>query len=560
MSLHPSSSGRWAPLTSPHRECPSVASHRSGSSRSRKSRNWRTRHVGDSRSAYWTRSRPTSPDAVHASFSQRSVRCSSCSPSQVVQWTSWPSAGKAATRSSVHSSGHARSKLAPYAARYRAPGDRPGGRPADRAGGLPARWRRSRGPRRCRSGGCWPRTWWRARTSRRSPTRPSTGTPCGPPSVPRRRSSWPSWASSPPARAPFARAIGPGEAVRIMTGAPLPDGCRRRGHGRGQRARRRRPGAALPRSCRRDRGARPRATTCAPATCCSSPGPSSARPWPACWPASTCAGRSWCPAARVAVLSTGDELVTDGSPLRPGQIRESNSTMLAPLLAEAGCVVDRRGVVADDEAALEAVLRDAASTCDAIVTSGGVSMGDYDVVKAVLGRIADMRWMQVAIKPAKPFAFGTLDGVPVFGLPGNPVSSLVSFELLARPALRRMMGHGHVARPQPGGGHRRRAAPPRRREGALRAGHRRRSPTTAATTCARSAPRAATSWRPRRSPTPSSCCPTGPACPPAPTSPSSCSPAEHPPTVLGPDRGRTCDRSGRRPIDGGRSATPAGVP
>ncbi len=153
------------------------------------------------------------------------------------------------------------------------------------------------------------------------------------------------------------------------------------------------------------------------------------------------------PQVRVAVLSTGDELVTDGSPLRPGQIRESNSTMLAPLLAQAGCLVDRRPVVRDDEAALEVVLRDAAATNDAIVTSGGVSMGDYDVVKAVLGRIADMTWMQVAIKPAKPLAFGKLGGVPIFGLPGNPVSSLVSFELFARPALRRMMGHAHVARP-----------------------------------------------------------------------------------------------------------------
>ena len=113
------------------------------------------------------------------------------------------------------------------------------------------------------------------------------------------------------------------------------------------------------------------------------------------------------PAARVALLSTGDELVTDGSPLRPGQIRESNATMLAPLLAEAGCLVDHRGTVPDDEAVLEAVLRDAAGSCDAIVTSGGVSMGEYDVVKAVLGRIAEMAWMQIAIKPAKPFAFGT---------------------------------------------------------------------------------------------------------------------------------------------------------
>ncbi len=68
-------------------------------------------------------------------------------------------------------------------------------------------------------------------------------------------------------------------------------------------------------------------------------------------------------------------------------------------------------------------------------------MGDYDYVKAVLGRIGDMEWMQVAIKPAKPFAFGTIAGTPVFGLPGNPVSSLVSFELFARPGLRHMMGH-----------------------------------------------------------------------------------------------------------------------
>jgi molybdenum cofactor synthesis domain-containing protein len=152
------------------------------------------------------------------------------------------------------------------------------------------------------------------------------------------------------------------------------------------------------------------------------------------------------PAVRVGVLSTGDELVDDGSPLRPGQIRESNRTMLAAALAQAGCDVIDLGVVRDDEATLERVLRAAALRCDALVTSGGVSMGDFDIVKAVLSRVADMRWMQIAIRPAKPFAFGTLDGggarrVPVFGLPGNPVSSLVSFELIARPALRQMMGH-----------------------------------------------------------------------------------------------------------------------
>ncbi len=153
------------------------------------------------------------------------------------------------------------------------------------------------------------------------------------------------------------------------------------------------------------------------------------------------------PRPRVAVMSTGDELVEDGRPLEPGEIRESNRRMLAGMLRETGCEVIDLGVVRDDEAELERVLLDAAGTCDAIVTSGGVSMGDYDVVKAVLGRIADMTWMQIAIKPAKPFAFGTLDGTPIFGLPGNPVSSIVSFEMLARPALRRMMGHPRLARP-----------------------------------------------------------------------------------------------------------------
>ena len=152
------------------------------------------------------------------------------------------------------------------------------------------------------------------------------------------------------------------------------------------------------------------------------------------------------PRARVALLSTGDELVVDGSPLRIGQIRESNLTMLDSMIAATGCDVINLGVIRDDEAELERVLREVIERSDAIVTSGGVSMGDFDVVKAVLSKIATMQWMQMAIKPAKPFAFGQLkssDGrtIPIFGLPGNPVSSLISYELLARPALRKMMGH-----------------------------------------------------------------------------------------------------------------------
>ncbi len=163
------------------------------------------------------------------------------------------------------------------------------------------------------------------------------------------------------------------------------------------------------------------------------------------------------PRLRVAVLSTGDELVDDGSPLALGQIRESNRTMLMGLVTQVGCEAVDYGIVRDNEQALEETLRAAASECDAIVTSGGVSMGAYDVVKALLGRIAQMTWMQIAIKPAKPFAFGLLDApresapnrqVPIFGLPGNPVSSLVSFELLARPALRKMMGHSAMHRAQ----------------------------------------------------------------------------------------------------------------
>ncbi len=155
--------------------------------------------------------------------------------------------------------------------------------------------------------------------------------------------------------------------------------------------------------------------------------------------------------ARVALLSTGDELVIDGSPLGPGQIRESNLTMLDELIRRTGCELINLGVVRDDEAELERVLRDVSTRCDAIVTSGGVSMGDFDVVKAVLSRIAEMQWMQLAIKPAKPFAFGQLraaDGrtVPIFGLPGNPVSSMISYELMARPALKAMMGHERTER------------------------------------------------------------------------------------------------------------------
>jgi molybdenum cofactor synthesis domain-containing protein len=158
---------------------------------------------------------------------------------------------------------------------------------------------------------------------------------------------------------------------------------------------------------------------------------------------------------RVGVMSTGDELVDDGSPLQPGQIRESNRTMLMRIVEEAGAEAVDLGIIQDDERILEGELHKAVNElqCDVLVTSGGVSMGDYDVVKAVLGRIANMKWFQIAMKPAKPFAFGTLSNnhgidIPIFGLPGNPVSSLMSFELIARPALRSLMGRTDIFRPE----------------------------------------------------------------------------------------------------------------
>lgn len=251
------------------------------------------------------------------------------------------------------------------------------------------------------------------------------------------------------------RPVGPGEAVRIMTGAPMPEGAdavvmvedsERLGVGDDGVERVRLTASVDPGAAIRGAGDDVQiGDEIFPAGVEVTPAMQAVL-------ASVNASRVTAhPRLRVAVLSTGDELVDDGSPLELGQIRESNRTMLVGLVAESGCDVVDLGIVRDDEAELERVLREAAASCDAIVSSGGVSMGDYDVVKAVLGRIADMTWMQMAIKPAKPFAFGTLtrdDGtrVPIFGLPGNPVSSMVSYELMARPALRRMMGHRRLTR------------------------------------------------------------------------------------------------------------------
>lgn len=150
---------------------------------------------------------------------------------------------------------------------------------------------------------------------------------------------------------------------------------------------------------------------------------------------------------RVAFMSTGDELTpVGGGPLEPGMIRDSNRPMLRALLADTGAELVDMGIVPDDEAAFLGALEEAAAA-DVIVSTGGVSMGDYDVTKlALAGSTVDF-W-RIAIQPAKPFAFGHVRGSLFFGLPGNPVSVLVSFEQFLRPALLKMQGARALLRPQ----------------------------------------------------------------------------------------------------------------
>ena len=147
------------------------------------------------------------------------------------------------------------------------------------------------------------------------------------------------------------------------------------------------------------------------------------------------------PRPRVAVVSTGAELIPPGTPLLPGQIHESNAPMLAASVRQRGAEVVAQLCVDDDPDALLATLNELAASCDAIVTSGGVSMGAYDVVKAALAAYG-VEFVQVAMQPGKPQGFGMLagSGVPIFALPGNPVSSFVSFEMFVAPALDQMMG------------------------------------------------------------------------------------------------------------------------
>jgi molybdopterin molybdotransferase len=142
---------------------------------------------------------------------------------------------------------------------------------------------------------------------------------------------------------------------------------------------------------------------------------------------------------RVAILSTGDELAAPGAPLLPGQIHDANGPSLAAAVIEAGGEPRLLERARDDPAIIEDRLSEA-NDADVIVASGGVSVGRYDHVRAVIERLGRLDFWRIAVQPGKPLAFGEVEGRPVIGLPGNPVSALVTFELFVRPLLRAMLG------------------------------------------------------------------------------------------------------------------------
>jgi len=154
------------------------------------------------------------------------------------------------------------------------------------------------------------------------------------------------------------------------------------------------------------------------------------------------------PRVRVALFSTGDELLDVDQPLRPGAIRDSNLLMLALLLRASGGVLTLAERLPDDVARVTARVRDALAASDVVLTIGGVSAGDFDPVKEALGRLGGIEAWRVAMRPGRPQAFGRLGGKLFYGMPGNPASVACVFETLVRPALRVLQGFTQLDRPR----------------------------------------------------------------------------------------------------------------
>jgi molybdopterin molybdotransferase len=149
---------------------------------------------------------------------------------------------------------------------------------------------------------------------------------------------------------------------------------------------------------------------------------------------------------RVAILSTGDELLEIDDPWQEGKIVNSNSYSLAALVLECGALPLQLGIAKDKPGDLAAKIQQGL-VADILLTSGGVSVGDYDLVKGMLKELGKMNFWKVAMRPGQPLAFGMVSGKPLFGLPGNPVSSMVSFEQFVRPSILKMAGHRYLFRP-----------------------------------------------------------------------------------------------------------------